>query len=103
MKITRIETLEELALRPPAHGYRSHWARQGLAELSVHTPLNAETRGFISAEAFAAAKSGLVLINTARGPIIDLDALAEAMRGCRLADAGLDLLPTKEPPILDIP
>ena len=71
--------------------------------VSVHTPLNAETRGFISAEAFAAAKSGLVLINTARGPIIDLDALAEAMRGCRLAAPGSTFYRPRNPPILDIP
>ena len=36
------------------------------------------------------------MINTALGPIIDLDSLAEAMRGCRSADAGLEVLP-KEP------
>ena len=48
--------------------------------VSVHTPLSDETRKLIGAEAFAAAKPGLVLVNTARGPIVDLDALEAAMR-----------------------
>ena len=64
--------------------------------VSVHTPLNDETRGFVGAAAFAAAKPGLILVNTARGPIVDLDALAEALRSGRVAGAGLDVLP-KEP------
>ena len=45
--------------------------------VSIHTPLTAETRGLIGAEAFAAAKRGLILINTARGPVVDIDALPE--------------------------
>lgn len=61
--------------------------------VSVHTPLNDETRGFVGAAAFAAAKPGLILVNTARGPIVDLDALAEALRSGRVAGAGLDVLP----------
>ena len=48
--------------------------------VSVHTPLSDETRKLLGAEAFAAAKPGLVLVNTARGPIVDLDALEAAMR-----------------------
>jgi D-3-phosphoglycerate dehydrogenase/C-terminal binding protein len=61
--------------------------------VSVHTPLNDETRGFVGAEAFASAKPGLILVNTARGPIVDLDALAVALREGRVAGAGLDVLP----------
>ena len=61
--------------------------------VSVHTPLNEETRGFVGKAAFAAAKPGLVLVNTARGPIVDLDALHEAMADGRVAGAGLDVLP----------
>ena len=64
--------------------------------LSVHAPLSAETQGFIDAEAFAAAKPGLILINTARGPIVNLDDLTEALRDGRVAGAGLDVLP-REP------
>jgi len=57
--------------------------------VSVHTPLTAETRGLIGAEAFAAAKKGMILINTARGPVVDIDAMKD---GTVLA-AGLDVLP----------
>jgi D-3-phosphoglycerate dehydrogenase/C-terminal binding protein len=64
--------------------------------LSVHAPANEETRGLIGAAALAAARPGLVLINTARGAIVDLDALHEALKSRRVAAAGLDVLP-KEP------
>jgi D-3-phosphoglycerate dehydrogenase/C-terminal binding protein len=64
--------------------------------VSVHTPLDETTRGFVGTAAFAAAKPGLVLVNTARGPIVDLDALYDALRDGRVAGAGLDVLP-KEP------
>ena len=46
---------------------------------------------------FRTLKSGAILINTARGPIIELDALEEALRSGRLRAAGLDVLP-QEPP-----
>ena len=61
--------------------------------LSVHTPLTDETRGLVGAKLLAAAKSDLIVINTARGPIVDLDALADALRDGRIAGAGLDVLP----------
>lgn len=61
--------------------------------LSLHAPRSAETIGMINAAALAAAKPGLILINTARGPIVDLDALYDAMRDGRVAGAGLDVLP----------
>ena len=64
--------------------------------LSIHAPLTDETRGMIGAACFAAAKPGLVLVNTARGPIVDLDALTDALRSGKLAGAALDVLP-KEP------
>jgi D-3-phosphoglycerate dehydrogenase/C-terminal binding protein len=64
--------------------------------VSIHAPLNEETRGLIGAKVFDHAKKGLVLVNTARGPIVDLDALAVALKDGRVAGAGLDVLP-KEP------
>lgn len=64
--------------------------------LSVHAPSAPETAGMIGAEAFARAKKGLILINTARGAIVDLDALHDALRAGRVAAAGLDVLP-REP------
>ncbi|WP_448188059.1 C-terminal binding protein [Azospirillum sp. sgz301742] len=72
----------------------------GLADLmaaadvvSVHTPLTRETNRMLDAAAFAAAKPGQILFNTARGPVIDLDALHEALAGGRLAGAALDVMP----------
>jgi D-3-phosphoglycerate dehydrogenase/C-terminal binding protein len=64
--------------------------------LSVHAPANDETDGLIDAAALSQAKPGMVLINTARGSIVDLDALHEALRENRILAAGLDVLP-KEP------
>ena len=70
--------------------------------LTLHTPLTEETRGLIGARALTQAKPGLILVNTARGPIVDLDALAEAMRSGRVAGAGLDVL-ANEPGDLEHP
>lgn len=70
--------------------------------VSVHAPLTDETRQMLGAAEFAAAKPGLILINTARGPIIDLTALEEAMRKGSVAGAGLDVLPV-EPSDMDHP
>jgi lactate dehydrogenase-like 2-hydroxyacid dehydrogenase len=61
--------------------------------VSVHCPSNAETRHLLGREAFAAARPGVIVINTARGPIIDLDALHEAMKSGQVLAAGLDVLP----------
>jgi phosphoglycerate dehydrogenase-like enzyme len=61
--------------------------------VSIHTPLTAETRGMIGAEAFAAAKRGMTLISTARGPVVDIDALHDAMKDGTVLAAGLDVLP----------
>jgi phosphoglycerate dehydrogenase-like enzyme len=61
--------------------------------VSIHTPLTAETRGLIGAEAFAAAKRGMILINTARGPVVDIDALHDAIKDGTVQAAGLDVLP----------
>ena len=70
--------------------------------VSIHTPLNDETRKLIDANAFATAKRGMIVINTARGPIIDLDALHDAMQDGTVLAAGLDVLPD-EPANLNAP
>ena len=70
--------------------------------LSVHTPLNDETRNLVDANVFAHAKDGMILINTARGPIVDVDALHDAMKSDRVLAAGLDVLP-EEPAKMDRP
>lgn len=63
--------------------------------VSLHTPLGPETERLLDARALAAAKPGLVVVNTARGPCIDLDALHDALRDGRVAAAGLDVLPVE--------
>jgi C-terminal binding protein len=70
--------------------------------LSIHAPLTAETRGLIGAAELALLPPGAVLVNTARGPILDIDAVEAALRTGTLAGAGLDVLPT-EPPTEPVP
>jgi D-3-phosphoglycerate dehydrogenase len=65
--------------------------------ISIHCPLTAETKGLFGREAFGKMKRTAFLINTARGGIVDLPALTEALRAKRIAGAGLDVLP-QEPP-----
>jgi phosphoglycerate dehydrogenase-like enzyme len=59
--------------------------------LSVHMPVEASTRGLIGRAAIAQMKRGAILINTARGELVDEAALAEALREGRLRGAGLDV------------
>lgn len=66
--------------------------------VSIHTPLNESTKGLISKEKIALMKKNSVLINTARGPIVDNEALAEALKKGDLAGAGIDVF-DMEPPI----
>jgi phosphoglycerate dehydrogenase-like enzyme len=70
--------------------------------LSIHAPLTPETRGMLGREQLALLPKGAVVVNDARGPILDLDALAELMRADHIAGAGLDVLP-QEPPVEPIP
>jgi D-3-phosphoglycerate dehydrogenase len=70
--------------------------------LTVHTPLTAETRGIIGREAFARMKSGVRIVNCARGGLVDEDALVDAVRSGVVAGAALDVF-TEEPPPPDHP
>lgn len=65
--------------------------------VSLHCPLNEETRGMIDARALALMKRESVLINTARGGVVDEQALIEALRSGDIAAAGLDVF-APEPP-----
>jgi D-3-phosphoglycerate dehydrogenase len=75
--------------------------------LTLHCPLLPATRNMIDAAAIARMKDGAWLINTARGPIVDQDALTAALRSGKLAAAGLDVLRDEPPdpsdPLLTLP
>jgi phosphoglycerate dehydrogenase-like enzyme len=70
--------------------------------LSIHTPLTRDTQGLLGHAELALLHPGAVVINTARGPIVDLDALLSLLREGHIAAAGLDVLPV-EPPVEPIP
>jgi glyoxylate reductase len=59
--------------------------------VSVHLPLTAETRGLLDAARLASMKPGSILVNTARGAVVDEEALAGVLRSRHLAAAGLDV------------
>jgi len=59
--------------------------------ISLHTPLTPDTRHLIDAEALSKVKPSAVLVNTSRGPVVDLDALHNALKERRLFAAGLDV------------
>jgi phosphoglycerate dehydrogenase-like enzyme len=70
--------------------------------VTVHVPLNASTRHLIDAESLSLMKPSAVLVNTARGGLVDEEALAAALREHRILGAGLDVL-SQEPPPADHP
>lgn len=79
--VDRVDTLEDLAK---------------IADIiSINTPLSEETNKMIGRKFFSVLKPGAIVINTARGPIIDLEALKEAMLNNIVWAAGLDVLPVE--------
>lgn len=70
--------------------------------ISIHTPLTPETRHLINAEAFSKMKPTTVLVNTARGEIIDQEALFDALKNQKIFAAGIDVT-DPEPIPLDSP
>ena len=90
---------------PPEPSRTPDPSRVGLSELlaasdvvSLHCPLTPATRGMVGARELALMKSDALLINTARGALVDAQALAEALRAGRLGGAGIDVL-SQEPPV----
>jgi glycerate dehydrogenase len=74
--------------------------------ITLHLPLNEQTRHLISTAEFSRMKSDAILINTARGGLVDEAALLEALRSKRIGGAGFDVLekepPTEGHPLLDL-
>lgn len=66
--------------------------------VSVHTPLTEETRGLLGREELARMKPSALLLNTSRGPVVDSEALADALNAGRIAAAGIDVF-DEEPPL----
>ena len=101
--------LSGLGMRVIAHDPYNDEARHALDELlgesdvvSLHAPVTDDTVGMIGAGQFAAMRDGAVFLNTARAQLHDTDALVDALRGGKLAAAGLDhfageWLPTDHP------
>lgn len=76
--------------------------------VSLHVPLTPQTKHLLDRDRLALLKPGAVVINTARGPVVDTAALAEALRSGRIAAAGLDVFDAEPPlapddPILSAP
>lgn len=76
--------------------------------VSIHTPLTEETKGLIDKEKIALMKPTSILVNTARGPIVDTQALVEALKEGKIAGACLDVFDQEPPlpkdyPILSLP
>lgn len=86
--VRRVEDLESLM-------------RESLV-VSLHCPLTDRTRRMINAESLAWMRSGAYLVNTARGDVVDLEAVRDALASGRLAGAAIDVLPD-EPPRPDNP
>ena len=70
--------------------------------ISIHCPLNDSTRGMVDESFISKMKDGAIIINTARGAILDERAVANALNSGKLAGAGLDVLAV-EPPLPDNP
>ncbi len=66
--------------------------------ISLHCPLTPDTRHLINIQTLSLMKPAALIINTSRGPLIDDEALAAALRENRLGGAGLDVLSTEPPP-----
>ncbi|WP_199439175.1 phosphoglycerate dehydrogenase [Umezawaea beigongshangensis] len=74
--------------------------------VSIHLPKTPETKGLIGAEQLAKAKRGIIVVNAARGGLIDEAALAEAVRSGQVGGAGIDVFvtePTTSSPLFGVP
>ena len=66
--------------------------------VSIHVPMMPETENLFGADAFAQMKPDALLVNTARGPLVDTEALAKALDAGEIGGAALDVMPVEPPP-----
>ena len=75
--------------------------------ISIHAPLTDETRGMIGPDQFGMMKSTAIVVNIARGPVVDTDALVNALKTGQIASAGIDVYdpepPPKDSPLFELP
>jgi glycerate dehydrogenase len=89
---------ERKGVSPVREGYVSFSELLATSDvLSLHCPLNEETRNMIAQPELMAMKPGAILINTARGGLVDEDALVAALKFGQLGGAGFDVLSTEPP------
>lgn len=109
LKPWNVTVLYNDIVRPPADveaelGARFRPLDDLLAEADVvtlHVPLYPDTRGLIGRRELALMKKGAILVNTARGPVVDREALVDALTSGHLAGAGLDVTDPEPPPADD--
>jgi len=103
----KVLVAEHKTAATPREGYTPFDAVLREADvISLHTPLTAETRHMISTHEFGLMKPSALLINTARGNLVDEAALIEALQSGRIGGAGFDVLAVEPPregnPLLDL-
>jgi len=106
-----VDRLAYLAVADDAYGLALELGQRGLPEAEVraaapfaavdrfalHCPLTPQTTGLVNAEFIAKMKPNAFLINTSRGPVVDEQALADALKSGRISGAGVDVLSTEPP------
>jgi D-3-phosphoglycerate dehydrogenase len=74
----------------------------GCDAVTLHVPLTRKTRGLLGPERIESMRPGALLVNTARGEVVDVDAVLAALRSGRLGGAALDVLPQEPPPAVPV-
>lgn len=99
MKVLIAERPSATAIRPGRLAFDAALAEADI--VSLHCPLTADTRHMINKTSLAGLKTGAILINTARGALIEPNALLEALKTGQVGAAALDVLSTEPPPASD--